>query len=91
MRARNIVQRGGRVFASRECEKTPGNLLTLAASHLQLVDELLRECGVVRVLAGRARTQHGVLRILLLTARHIHTGETAVLRDGASHVEGLLL
>lgn len=62
-----------------------------AASHLQLVDELLRERGVVRVLAGRARTQHGVLRILLLTARHIHTGEAAVLRDGAGHVKGLLL
>lgn len=61
-----------------------------AASHLQLVDKLLREGGVVGVLAGRARTQHGVLGILRI-ARHVHTGETAVLRNGAGHVERLLL
>jgi len=45
----------------------------------------------VGVLAGRAGTQHGVLGILLLIARHVHAGQAAVLRDGAGHVEGLLL
>lgn len=60
-------------------------------AHLQLVDEFLREAGVVGVLAGRAGTQHRVLGVLLLVRRHVHPGEGAVLSDGPGHVQRLLL
>jgi len=65
----------GRTFG-RECKsiREQPAVAPRGSSHLQLVDELLRERGIVGVLAGRAGTQHGVLGILLLIARHVHAG-----------------